>query len=498
MVHRSFSGAVRFVAALMALWSAAVAPSFAQATDVSGWWRADLAHADETQPFYLHFDQDGQGAPRARISIPVVRMHDAPVGGFAVSGAEVRLPGLDWRLAIVGDGAELRGVMPAALTPSYDMPARFTRSEAPPSPPAALEPRAPPPRARWSASVGAPVWAGPVVDIPRRLVYIAADDGRVHALAAHSGRVRWVTDLGAPIRATPTLAGGRLYVATDAALFALNPRDGSQIWSAPFGPARAPRLPLSDPNSTWDHYSASAAVDGPFIAVAARDGCVHALHTANGAERWRSCTEQGVLTGTPALTRDQVFFGGFDGAAYAVSRATGALRWRRDLGAAAPRDAVLSGGNVLFGARTYELHALNPYTGETDWTRYFWFSWVDSTPVEAGDVFYIGSSDALVVQAFVSQSGRRLWASPVPGWSWARPAVGRSAVYAGVVGGPYMAERTGGLAAIERRDGALRWLFQAPRPADSSALYGFAAAPAVAGHWVFAADLSGMVYAFPE
>jgi outer membrane protein assembly factor BamB len=287
-------------------------------------------------------------------------------------------------------------------------------------------------------------------------------------------------------------------VATDAALFALDPGDGHQIWTAPFGAPRAPRLPMSDPNSAWDHYSSSAAVDGSFIAIAARDGCVYALHTANGAQRWRTCVDDGVLTSTPAITRDAVFFGGFDGGAYALSRATGAVRWRRDLGGAIPRDAVIAEDVVLFGSRSYELYALHLYTGEPDWVRYFWFSWIDSPPIVAEDVLYVGASDALAVQAFSTQTGRRLWAAPVPGWSWARPAVGLGTLYAAVAGGPYLAERTGGLAAIDRRDGALRWLFEAPRPADANEVYGFAAEPAAAPHAVFAADLSGMVYAFPD
>jgi outer membrane protein assembly factor BamB len=255
---------------------------------------------------------------------------------------------------------------------------------------------------------------------------------------------------------------------------------------------------MSDPHSNWDHYSASAALDGAFLSVAARDGCVYALNARSGAQRWRACVERDILTGTPALSRDAVYVGGFDGGAYAFSRADGALLWRRDLGAPVPRDAVIADGAVLFGSRSYDLAALDVRSGEPTWTRYFWFSWIDSPPALAGGALYVGSSDGLVVQALDARTGRRIWAAPVPGWSWARPAVTRASVYASVAGGAYLAPRAGGFAAIDRGTGALRWLFASERPADRAETFGFAAAPAVGDDLVFAADLNGTVYAFRD
>jgi hypothetical protein len=49
--------------------------------------------------------------------------------------------------------------------------------------------------------------------------------------------------------------------------------------------------------------------------------------------------------------------------------------------------------------------------------------------------------------------------------------------------------------AIDRQDGAHKWMFPVTRP-EGTHTYGFAAAPVIAGRRVFTADLTGRVYAF--
>ena len=87
----------------------------------------------------------------------------------------------------------------------------------------------------------------------------------------------------------------------------------------------------------------------------------------------------------------------------------------------------------------------------------------------------------------------------MPGWAWARPAVGRTTVYAAVTGtaGPYVGPRAGGFAAIDRKSGKLRWFVPSEKP-DKAPVYGFASAPVVENGMVYAADLAGHVFAFKD
>lgn len=481
---------VRAVFAAVAMFAAT--PSWAQA-DIQGWWRADITYQGETEPFYFWFGTNAEGAPRVRFSVPVARMREVGGGAYEVVGNEVRLTNLGLTLNLAEGGEAIEGIFPSTFVAQEPVPVRFERvAEGPPAPaPIAALGAAPQPA--WTVSMGGEIWAGLVLDRSRAL-FVAGDDGRVTALSPRTGAQIWQVDLGAPIRATPTLRGRRLYVASDAALVALDARTGREVWRAAFGAQREQRLEIHQDGSKWDHYSASAAVDDRLAVVGSRDGCVHAFDARNGAERWRSCTED-LITATPVLTRDAVYFGGFDGRVYAVARADGRELWRYETGQAIPRDVVLAGDNIIVGSRTYDLFALNARTGARVWQRHVWYSWIDSPPVLANGRLYVGSSDAVNVFAFDAATGARVWAAPVPGWTWPGVAVGADTVYAPIVGGGYSAPRGAGFAALDRETGALLWLHEPARP-EGNAVYGFGAAPAVLGNRVFAADLNGQVYAF--
>ena len=83
------------------------------------------------------------------------------------------------------------------------------------------------------------------------------------------------------------------------------------------------------------------------------------------------------------------------------------------------------------------------------------------------------------------------------GWDMsprARAAAGISTqiLYTALLGAGYGVARQHALSSR-----AVRWLLPAARPAEPQ-VYGFAAAPAVAGRRVFAADLTGKIYAFDD
>lgn len=488
---------MRIISLLLLVLAFAHAPlARAEEADINGWWRADITQGDETEPFYFHFITNEEGEPRMRFTVPVGRMSEVRGGAYEVEGDHVRLPAFELDFTLDADRQAMSGVLPPAFVSAAEAPVRFVRSDAPPPFPELPTPLSAPPAPAWTVELGAEVWAGLVRD-GSRAVLVADNAGRVTALAQRDGAQLWQVDLGAPIRATPTLHGRRLYVASDAALVALDARNGRQIWSAPFEPERAPRLPISDENSKWDHYSSSAVVDDDLAVVGSRDGCVYAFATRNGAQVWRTCTND-LVTATPALTDAAVYFGGYDHFAYALSRADGRELWRYDTHDAVPRDVAIAGSNVLVGSRSYAMTALDAQTGAPVWTRHVWYSWIDSPPVVADGRIYTGTSDAAAVFAYDAATGRAIWKAPVPGWTWGGVALAENALYVGVTGGSYSTPRTGGFAAIRRRDGVLRWMLPAAPGDEPAEVYGFAAQPVVSGARVFAADLHGTVYAFDD
>jgi outer membrane protein assembly factor BamB len=487
-MHRSLTALIA-----LSLTSSAVAqPGDGQ--QVLGWWRATLSHVGESHDIWLHFsERDGQ--LMASFSNPMIAIDDSPLSKVAVQPQSVELGSIGWTLR--RDGRALVGVIPDVLVPVYKLKARFVRSGPPPRPPVNPRPAQNPPRALWTQNLRSAVFGGLAFDAARNRLIAATDSGDVAALRANDGAIAWSVDAGAAIRATPLVAGASLYVPTDKALLKLDLATGRRLWASSLGKGEK-RLAADDPKSRGDHYSSSAIVAGDSVYAGSRDGCVYRFNAESGATVGRYCATD-LITATPVVDGPRVYFASFDRSVYAAERDTGHILWKRDLHGAVPRDLALAGHNILAGSRSYDLAALDKTTGKPSWNRYYWYSWVDSPPNVVGPTVYIGSSDSLRLFAFDAGSGKKLWESRVPGWSWAKPAVGRTTVYASVTGptNSYAGARLGAFVAIDRDSGKLRWIIQSPKR-ENAAVYGFASAPVIAQGRVFAADLDGRIFAFKE
>jgi outer membrane protein assembly factor BamB len=463
---------------------------------VSGWWRATLSHAGESRDIWLHF-YEKNGKAIAGFGNPTIGVEDTPLSAVTVKPDSVELTSLGWSLHREADGT-LTGVVPDGLIPRYRMQARFVASSVPPPRPASASPSGQPPAWVWSQNLGSPVYGGLLFDSVRKRVIAVTDSGRVMALRADNGRTAWSVQAHAPIRATPVAAGSSLFVASDTSLLKLDLASGRRSWSADLGQAKVPRLPITDPKSRYDDYTSSPVVSGDSVYVGSRDGCVHRFSVMSGKALARYCADD-MITATPVVDGKRVYFASFDNHVYSADVDSGRILWKYDTRGPVPRDLALVAGKIVAGSRSFELFALDKATGKPAWTHYYWYSWVDSVPNVAGRTMYIGSSDALRVYAFDSATGRKQWETVVPGWTWAKPAIGRRTVYASVTGTatPYMGPRRGGFAAIDKATGKLRWLMESEKP-DKAPEYGFAAAPVVANGMVYAADLDGRVVAFKD
>jgi len=97
-------------------------------------------------------------------------------------------------------------------------------------------------RTRWTSSLREPVWSSPIV--AGGAVYVGTDAGNVVSLDAASGAIRWKVHVGPSVRMTPALIDGTLFVGiygtphgngrppTDAAFVALDPATGTVRWTA--------------------------------------------------------------------------------------------------------------------------------------------------------------------------------------------------------------------------------------------------------------------------
>jgi len=469
--------------------------------DIAGWWAAEPTFGGESSPVRLHFVED-KGKPTVRLSMLAIGGFDVPVGTVKLADDGLDVEPLSFPLRYDRAAGTLSGFLPEAIVPVYRIPVEFRRA-APMEPPPAPAWTVPPPRVKWRFDVKAPVWAGLAHDAETGRLFVATDAGVLHAIDTQgrgAGTAAWTFDTGKPIKARPAVVGDAVYVVSDSGfLHKLDKRSGVERWRAKVDAATPPRLPGTDEKSRWDRYGSSVAVDGPRLYVASRDKHLHVLDVASGNELWRLAAGD-IMTATPALWRDLLLFADFAGKVQAVDARDGKPRWSYDARLAVAGDLVVDdAGRVFVGSRTYELIALDAATGKELWKHYYWFSWIESSPVVRGPTVYTGSSDGVGVYAIDTATGARRWKARVPGWAWARTAVDDRLVVAATVGyGAWPGVRSGALVGIDRQSGALRWMHvdpPTPEQVARKAEWGFAAGPVLIGGTVYAADLDGRVFA---
>jgi outer membrane protein assembly factor BamB len=467
-----------------------------QFADIAGWWSAEPQFAGESSRVVLHFLEEN-GKQVARLSLLGIGGYEAPIGTVTIDGMTVDMKPFPFPLRFDPQQRTLSGQLPEAAVPVYKIPVEFRRIEplAKPAPPTWNHPR---PRVRWTFDTGAPVWAGIEHDAQTGSIFVANDAGTLLALDS-KGAQRWKFATGKPVKARPAVIGDAVFLASDSGLlYQLDKRTGAERWRAQIDRGSPERIPASKEGSRWDRYGSSIVADGKRVYVGSRDSTLYAFDLATGKEQWRVQT-QDMMTATPALYRDTVLFADFKGVVQAVGASDGKTRWTYDARLPVAGDLVVDGDRVFVGSRTYELIALDAANGKELWKHYYWFSWIESPPVVRDGVVYTGSSDGVGIVAIDARDGTRRWKTAVPGWAWARTAVGKQSVIAGTVGqGAYPGMRAGSLVAIHRASGAIRWLYLDPPSTETlekKAEWGFAAAPALTDGVVYAADLQGRVHA---
>jgi len=461
--------------------------------DLAGAWAGTLTHEGETTRVGFEFEPSPDGQVLIKATIPVVHLAGATLGRapLQVEGAEVHLGPLGFTYDAAA--GTLTGTMPEGLVPVYRIPVVLHRLDRP-------SPAAPRPRPggaaatpAWTFEAGAPLWAGAA--FADGVVYAGAEDGRLHALEAATGRLLWSFRAGGPIRTRAAVAdGGVFFQADDGFLYRIASASGEERWRVRLVEKPIERLPFDDPKSRHDRFGSDVSLSGGRLFVGTHDGRVLALDPAWGEKLWEFAAADSVLA-APAVDSGRVYFGAYDRHMYAVDAATGTLLWKRDTGGAVVSTPAVHGDRIVVGTRAYDLLGLDAKTGEVAWKRYVWFSWVESSAAIRDGIAYVGSSDAAAVRALEARTGRPLWTADVYGWAWGRPAVTADRVYVGTASQKgYVAGHRGLVIALDRETGRPLWHHVAP--AADSGSFGFPGSPAVGAGLVFVTGLDGRVYAF--
>lgn len=260
----------------------------------------------------------------------------------------------------------------------------------------------------FSVSNGAEVWQvslkpedekaegglGGGLAIDNNKLYVATGFGSVSALNPSTGKPMWTKSLGVPIRASPTAAGGKVFVVnSESQLFALSGEDGKELWTGRGLPEGAAML-----------TNASPAISGNTLVVAYPSGEVTAFDVNNGQQRWTDSVSGGAFgssvtsvgdTARPVIDGDIVFAASQAGRVIATSTKTGDRVWAKEI--RADQAMSVAGDTVFVVDTSSKLYALARKTGKVRWIAALPDARMWTGPTLAGGKLWVVSNKGLLV-----------------------------------------------------------------------------------------------------
>lgn len=283
---------------------------------------------------------------------------------------------------------------------------------------------------KWTVQTQGKVFSSPVV--VDGILYVGSCDSLLYAVDAVHGNVLWRYRTGGEIRSAVAFDAGLVYVlASDGHLYALDAKSGMLRWKYQTDGERV--------YDSWDYYLSSPVLDKGVLYFGSGDGHVYALDANDGSLHWRYRTN-GIVHATPAVADGAIFIGSFDGFFYCLER-DGRLRWKFDtLGESYfPKgevqfNAVVSEDRVYFGARDFNLYALNIKDGTGHWVYHQLGSWI-SVPNLYKDRLVVTMSDSFSILVVDKTNGKVLAEPRVPLNVFASPSLSGGFAYFGAIDG---------------------------------------------------------------
>jgi outer membrane protein assembly factor BamB len=455
-----------------------------------GLWSGSVAGPQGRTPLTLGFARDSTGRLLMTFDMPVMHCHahpfDVPV---EETNGQYRFGPLDMSWAL--EGRRLTGTFGRSGLPmSLRRGGRYARVPKPPTLAAG-------PRELWTVPLGAPTRATPVVR--DGIVYVGASNGIFHAVRAADGAPVWTwTDANPIDGACAATEDAVLFVDRRIELVCLDRATGALRWRTALHDSTLAGGPAPE-NATFTRRVSTPLVLDGVVYAGSSDGGLYALDLASGEKRWRFDAGTPIFSAIGHVGGDTLSFGGMDGSLVLFDRAARRMLLRVHAAGPIVTTPLLIGRRLVAGSRDYQLYAFDVADTSRAWKYSYWFSWVESTPAVRGGTFWVGASDFRRVTAFEAATGRPRWSTDVRGMTWGTPLVTDKTVYAATAAQNFpgtVIDHQGGIVALDRATGKIRWRYAAPPPAENS-LGGFAGSLALDQGRLIGARFDGTLIALP-
>jgi len=295
----------------------------------------------------------------------------------------------------------------------------------------------------WRAYLAASSKVTPA--IAAGVVYVGANDGKLRAINARTGKELWSVDTGAEILAQPLVAAGKVCTADGLGAVSAYTTAGKKVWTFTAGDAV---------------YSSPVLADGKVI-FGCNNGWLYALDATTGKLAWVNQDGTYAVESQPCVWNGKVFYGAWDQYVRCVNARDGKLVWQQ-LGEGSrvaqaakryysPADAkpVVAEGKLMIADRNMMLSILNAESGEPVSS----IKGVSATGLSAdGKFVYLRKTSGEVAK--IDSSARELWSIPARVGTIPTAPTEQD----GVV---YVCSGKGTVSAIAADTGKILWQYQA-------------------------------------
>lgn len=250
----------------------------------------------------------------------------------------------------------------------------------------------------WMYQAGGAIGSQPYIDRPRNEIYVASDDGLLHALVATTGTMRWRAEVGGAVGRRPLATDDAIYVITDADVVAAFDREnGDALW----------RYRREAPEGFYVTEHAGLALGEHELVTGFTDGTVVALDPRDGSILWERDTTSDLTSTsdtirftdvdtTPVIDGDTIYAASFAGGLYALERSSGTVRWLRQDLTGIVGITPASGGLLICSSGDLGVLAVRAIDGEPLWTTRVPRG-APTAPVVIEDLVLVGESEGGLV-----------------------------------------------------------------------------------------------------
>ncbi len=220
--------------------------------------------------------------------------------------------------------------------------------------------------------------------------------------------------------------------------------------------------------------------------IASTNGYLYALKQDSGTVIWRAHLNNKLTDATPALEGQVLFVSTHSTALEALNAHTGVTYWAFDTGEKIQAPPLIVGSDLLLATPT-TLWTLNATSGRLLWKFHRGgIGWpTTGSPTLSGNTVYIGLGSGTQLWALNLNDGHILWS-----FDTADRITSAALVQADTV---YIATWRGHIFALNRADGAIRWMYSLNLKSNKNVVDGVGGSMALADGRLYVGDYRGLM-----